>query len=53
MKEVAMAMIAVFAFDHAISFNAPFNKVKVETLAAAPLPTATVVTACVNATGAA
>src|ERR1017187_10477557 len=32
---------AVFAFVHAIIFNAPFTRVKVEPLAAAPFATAT------------
>ena len=35
-KPTPTTTIAVFIFDHAISFNAPFTRVKVEAVAAAP-----------------
>src|ERR1017187_2038934 len=49
----APTTIAVFAFVHAIIFNTPLTRVKVEALAAAPLASATVVTDFASATGAA
>src|SRR5260221_9857896 len=45
--------IAVFAFDHAIIFNAPFTRVEVEGVAAAPFTIATAATDFASATGAA
>src|SRR5258707_11827931 len=45
--------IAVFAFDHAIIFNAPFTRVEVEVVAAAPFTIATAATDFASATGAA
>ena len=42
-----------FAFVHAIIFNAPLMRVKVELLAAAPFATAMAVTDFASATGAA
>jgi len=49
----APAMIMVFAFVHAMIFNAPLMRVKVEPLAAAPFVIATALTAFASATGAA
>jgi len=49
----APATIAVFALVHAIIFNAPLMRVKVELLAAAPLVIAAAVAAFASATGAA
>ena len=49
----APTTIAVFALVHAIIFNAPLMRVKVEVEAAAPLVIAMAVTAFVNAAGAA
>ena len=42
----------VFAFVHAISFNAPLMRIKVEPLAAAPLAIATAVTDFASTMGA-
>src|SRR5665213_107667 len=50
---IAPATIAVFAFVHAIIFNAPLMRVKVEVEAAASLAIATAVTDFASATGAA
>ena len=47
------ATTAVFAFVHAIIFNAPLMRVKVEVEAVAPLASATAVTVLASATGAA
>ena len=48
----ATATAVVLAFVHAIIFNAPLMRVKVEPPAAAPLVTATAVMDLANATGA-
>src|ERR1700690_967757 len=50
---VTPARTTVFAFVHAIIFNAPLMRVKVEPPAAAPLVTATAVMDLVKVTGAA
>src|ERR1043165_3391452 len=49
----AAPTIAVFAFIHAISFNAPFTRSKVELPTAAPLAAAAAVTVTARPTGAA
>jgi hypothetical protein len=51
--KVAAITIALVNFGHAISFNAPWSRNKVEPLAAAPFAAATTVTDFINAIGAA
>jgi hypothetical protein len=48
----AAATTAVFAFVHAIIFNAPFTKARVDPPAAAPLAAATAEIVLASATGA-
>ena len=51
-KVAAPATTAVFAFVHAISFNAPLMRVRVEVEAVAPLANATAVAVFASAAGA-
>src|SRR5205085_11518863 len=50
---MTVTMRVVFAFVHAISFNAPLMRIKVEPLATAPLAIATAVTDFASTIGAA
>ncbi len=53
MPQTTAPMITVFAFVHAIIFNAPLMRVKVEPLAAAPFVIATAEIVFARPTGAA